>query len=1233
MGVCSSNEKKMRKLIKKNTTKNTSDKSNSTFTQNKDLENSLGIINVDKKAQDNKLLSSNENKGNNLTYKSKNISSQEISNLNSFMDKNEIQKSDYDKEDPNDLVFNELKKYEIMELSNEYQERIENFSKILKNFNLDINLNNNLISNIIKNEDSQYTYKKKIIDQIKLFKIDDQKYKIDYLTILLIGRKEVGKTTLINYMLKIKEGEDYNESIITNENFISYHSKKVPYLKLVEFKGIGFDENSDPETIGQKTVKYIQNHIKSKEKNNYNDFVHCIWYCVTDSRFQKSEIAVLKKLKQAYEDKNIMPIIVVYTKAVDDELANKMHNYINKQGVETIFVKVLAKDMEMMDDTVKKTFGEKELLNKTLEKCTTELKGEMITLMTSKISADIKVNMLEKNVEFESKINEVIIKDFINNYKYVLKEEDFVDYIINIFGKNLYIFYENYIKKISNASLNLLNNSSTISSIKSYISYYKTKTKEIIELIIKTKANDFIEVQASKEKEKKTNMTISKKRRLKEFNKTNEIFLKKNFYYFSQKFMIYFIISKLCRKFFKEYRRQLDNFVKDLLEQNKDEEINSFIVDCFLTKLKNFADKINIPFEINSENPNFLDLPVKREVAGEEELYKNDLNSDSLILSKSNLHDNEDDDMQYQALDNDEKWFPLKEKKWKYLDNNTLKLLNDFLQKNIFQEINFGNKENNYDRAFHSLKDYIKNNLLLFFNSAKTSFIKDAIEEKYNKKFMKFDKNPILKVIESENASSIYTQKIKFELDNMGEDNNFLKIDYLSIIIIGQTGLGKSTLINCILKDNLAKEGEGDIVTTDITPFTSNKVPFLKIIDTRGIELNKEFGPNQILKDTRSYIKDQKAQVEQSNNYNDYVQCIWYCVKGSDLEPIEIEIIKELTKDPKSLPLIIVYTKALNKQDVNKMKDKIKEKIGDLPFVPVLGRSVTGAMKSFGLDNLLNKTLEVCQSADKGDVLNKMKAIVTQSITDVFNKINSDIKIYNVNNIVYKFMNEFTRVLNDKELVDYIFTLLEHFLSEYMKFDKNENKQLSQKGKENLKKSSSITSFIEEFIKVYQESTKNIVDPILEAKAIKYLDIQVRKEKEEFRRSLNIENKSDKKDFMEVIESFLNDNFYYISQKYIIYHLIVDIFESFSEEVENQMNRIVKDILVTNDAKEWFKDIYYKKFQGFKSSINKFRRNGKIYVNENDKLDDNKDNKNLINQEDNKTEDSEGPENLYPKFK
>ena len=349
------------------------------------------------------------------------------------------------------------------------------------------------------------------------------------------------------------------------------------------------------------------------------------------------------------------------------------------------------------------------------------------------------------------------------------------------------------------------------------------------------------------------------------------------------------------------------------------------------------------------------------------------------------------------------------------------------------------------------------------------------------------------------------------------------------------------------------------------------------------------------MKDTRSYIKDQKAQVEQSNNYNDYVQCIWYCVKGSDLEPIEIEIIKELTKDPKSLPLIIVYTKALNKKDVNKMKEKIKEKIGDIPFVPVLGRSVAGAMKSYGLDNLLNKTLEVCQNADKGDVLNKMKTIIVENVTNVFNKINSDIKIYNVNNNVYKFMNEFTKVLNEKELVNYIFTLLEQFLSEYMKFNKNEKKELSQKGKDNLKKSLSITNFIEEYIKVYQESTKNIVNPILETKAIKYLDIQVRIEKKEFKRSLNIENKCDKQDFIQVIESFLNDNFYYISQKYIIYHLIVDIFESFSEEVENQMNRIVKDILMINDAKEWFQNIYYKKFQGFKSNINNYRRNGKIY--------------------------------------
>ena len=1230
MGICTGNEKKMRRYTRTKDKHDENNKNSSqTTNQNSAFENSLASIKTDNNMKDNEYLPIKNNKTlkNQIKNPNYNFNSQNSSDLNEFMGKNKIQKSEYDNDDPNDPIFNEIKKFELEELTKEYESKIGVYNKVLTTYNLDLNLNNNLITNIVKNEDSKFIYKKKIIDKIKSIKDDDKKYKIDYLTILLVGRKGVGKTTLINYMLKIKENDDDNVDIITEENFISYHSKKVPHLKLVEFKGIGIDKNSEPETIVQKTIKYIQNHIKNKEKNNYNDFVHCIWYCVSGSRFEKSEIDVLKKLKQVYEDKNLMPIIVVYTQSIDNLLANKMNEYINKQGTETIFANVLAKDMEMMDDTIKKAFGEEELLNKTLVKCTTELKGEMINLMTSKISEDIKSNLITNNKEYEKIINNNIIKEFIEKYKYVLKDEEFINYLVNLFGKNLITFYENYTTKISNASLNLLNQSNFITSIKNYIPFYKSKAKEIIESMIKILSNYFLDMQATKEKEN-GNIKITKKRCLKGFNKTNEIFLKRNFYYYAQKYIINYIIINFCRKYFMEYRKQLDSYVKELFEQNKDEEINSYLVECFLTKLKNFADRIKIPFEINCEAPDFIDLPDKRQVNGEEELYKNDLNSNSFDLGINYNEPDDEDEIQPQIqneYNNEENWFPLKEKKWKYLNNDACKQLNEFLQKIEYQDIYFNDK-NIYDRVFNSLKEYIRNDLIYFFHSKKASLIRNSIDEKYKNTVMKFDKLPILKTMESENTSSIYIKKIQNEFYHIENDNDFSKIDYLSIIIVGQSGLGKSTLINCILKENLAKEGAGDIVTTVNQPYQSKNIPFLRLIDTRGIELNKEYGPNQIIKYTYNYINEQKVKADEEKNYNNYIQCIWYCVKGNDLEQKEIEIIKDLQKAQKSLPLIIVYTKALNKQEVFKMKDIIKEKLGDIPFIPVLGRSVEGGMKSYGLDNLLNKTLEVCKNAVKGEIFNIMKINIRENIINFFNKINKDIKIDINKNIVYKFIHEFNKVLNDKELIDFMFILLESIINEYTKIIKD-NKELSLESKDNLKKSKNIILFIEEYIKYYKEITKNIVNPILEKKAIKYLDIQVKKEIKDFKTNIKTENKNNKKDFIKIIETFLNSNFYYISQKYIIYHLITDVSESFMEEVENQVNKNVKEILSSKEAQGWFENIYYKKFEDFKNKINKFRKNGNIYRSLNNKYDEIIKNENI-----NDSGNPDGPKNLYPEI-
>ena len=157
-----------------------------------------------------------------------------------------------------------------------------------------------------------------------------------------------------------------------------------------------------------------------------------------------------------------MPIILVYTQTINEETAKEMYDYIKKQAQGTISVKVLAEDMELTDGNTQKAFGKEELLEETLTKCTKTLKGKMIKFMTVDISDTVKDNMLKLNKENEKNIKEKIINDFVEKYNKVQKDDQFISYIIEILVKNLHLFYNDYLTKMSNKSCNLLNQSDII---------------------------------------------------------------------------------------------------------------------------------------------------------------------------------------------------------------------------------------------------------------------------------------------------------------------------------------------------------------------------------------------------------------------------------------------------------------------------------------------------------------------------------------------------------------------------------------------------------------------------------------------------------------------------------------------------------------------------------------------------------------------------------------------------
>jgi len=785
-----------------------------------------------------------------------------------------------------------------------------------------------------------------------------------------------------------------------------------------------------------------------------------------------------------------------------------------------------------------------------MEECEKALQGRMIKLMTQKILKDIKKIMLDNNEKNRMKVKKYIINEFIGNYKIVKSDKDFIGYIVDILKNNLLIFYERYKKNISNNTLNLLYTSDLINEVKKCIQVYKKELKEKINTIVEKKANDFICLQADIEK-KNDNMHIENKRRLEEFKKTNRKYFKQNYYFICQKYIINQIIQNYIIEYFIEIKNKIDKIIKDLLTSN-DEEIRFHLENCFLNKLKNFAEKVNIHHTIKRISTRiFEDYPLECEINKIEPI------NESRTLSDS-------DEQESFALKNED----LK------IKDDIYNSLNEFFIKNIIQDTYF-NQEMKDDQICNLLKKYIKSDLLNYV------YLKKDFINNYNHKTVIFDKNPISKIIGSEQTSKIYKEKIKNEFKTIENNFDSFRIKYLSIIIIGRSGAGKSTLINCMLKEIVTDKGR-NYITIENIPYQNKKIPFLRLIKARGIEIIREYGPKILLENVISYIQNQKSKENQ--DYNNYIHSIWYCVKGNYIDEEEIEIINYLRNEVSNLPLIVVNTFKIEKE--NKIKQKILEKCPNIKYIQLLAKSIYKGALSYGLDDLINITLEVCSDAIKGDIFNKMGEEISRAIENNFNNQNKIIQENIKKEIKPKFLN-YNKYLRSDDYLKYILNYLEKIFLEFFKLDKEEKDfKLSLENQKEINNMKNIISNIKKYINFYESITKKLIECIRYDKTIEYLDFQVEIEKKEGR-NIKRENKNNKENFEEIIVNFLNNNFRFIAQKHYLDCIEKDISEIFIKDIEEEITKKVKAIL-KNESRDLFIKIYKKKFEDFKNWINEF---------------------------------------------
>ena len=217
---------------------------------------------------------------------------------------------------------------------------------------------------------------------------------VKFINILVIGKENVGKSTLIKNVLKDKNENNENienkeMNIIDNSNYCVYENKNKKF-RFYEMKGYN-ETIYDFEYLFKDMNTLIENQLLKKSIDKY---VNCIWYCFQYEKYNEEEQKYIEQLKKYFnEGERKIPIFFISTKTKDKLLINEIfkkminnnnNNYRKRRYNEEeennyVRCRVLCEPIDIINEEGKlikiiDPFGVQFLIRKTIEKIRDESK-------------------------------------------------------------------------------------------------------------------------------------------------------------------------------------------------------------------------------------------------------------------------------------------------------------------------------------------------------------------------------------------------------------------------------------------------------------------------------------------------------------------------------------------------------------------------------------------------------------------------------------------------------------------------------------------------------------------------------------------------------------------------------------------------------------------------------------------------------------------------------------------